>query len=159
MPESTSPAPATQAEITAALLTLGRHIDLASLLLTCAALITLGVATLPLTIRLLLSGVVLLGLAEHFHALRVAFDAAIFSRWAARWQVADAAPQADLAAFDLALAAARLRATPAPLSPASPRPLAARIAGARRLLLRQGACCILQGVAWLTVIAQMAWLQ
>lgn len=155
MPDA-SPAAAAQAEIAAALLALGRHIDLASLLLTCAALITLGVAAPPLTSRITLAGIVLLGLAEHFHALRVAFDTAIFSCWAARWQAAGATPGADLAAFDLALAAVRLRA--APTSP-SPRPLAARIAGARRLLLRQGVCCILQGGIWLAVIAQMVWPQ
>jgi hypothetical protein len=32
---------------------------------------------------------------------------------------------------------------------------ATRIAGARRLLLRQGICCTLQGGIWLAVIAQM----
>ncbi len=156
MPENASPSAAAQAEITAALLALGRHIDLASLLLICAALVTLGAAAQPLTSRIALAGIVLLGLAEHFHALRVAFDAAIFSRWAARWQAADATPEADLAAFDLALVATRLRAAPA--SP-SPRPLTARIAGARRLLLRQAACCMLQGGIWLVVIAQMVWPQ
>lgn len=142
---------AAQAEATAALLALGGRVDAASRLLTVAALLAPLLHTAPappeapfvLHTALLLA--VVAGFAEHLLALRTAFDQPIFAAWSARWRAGDAQAEIDLAAFDQALASAGLRAA----STGSPRPLHARIAGARRLLRRQGLCLMLQAAAWL----------
>lgn len=139
---------AAQAGVFAALLAVGRRLDLAGLLLMAAALLALVLAPLALGPRLALLGVVGAGLAEHIFALRTAFDRPIFAAWSRRWHDHGAHPEADLAAFDQALADAALR----PASAAAPRPLAGRIAGARRLLLRQGQCLMLEVAAWLLAV-------
>lgn len=146
-----SEAPATddlaaQAGIAAALLAVGRRLDLAGQLLMAAALLALMLAPLALGPRLALLGVVGAGLAEHIFALRTAFDQPIFAAWSRRWLAEGADPAADLAAFDQALADATLR--PA----GEPRPLAERIVGARHLLRRQGLCLMLQLTAWLLAV-------
>lgn len=146
---------AAQAEATAALLALGGRFDTTSRLLTVAALLALVFAPLlhtapappdpPFALHAALLFAVLAGFAEHVLALRTTFDQPIFAAWGARWRAGDAQPEADLAAFDQALASAGLRAA----RPGSPRPLRTRIAGARRLLRRQGLCLMLQAAAWL----------
>lgn len=146
---------AAQAEATAALLALGGRFDAASRLLTVAALLALVLAPLlhtapappeaPFVLHAALLLAVVAGFAEHLLALRTAFDQPIFAAWSARWRAGDAQAEIDLAAFDQALASAGLRAA----STGSPRPLHARIAGARRLLRRQGLCLMLQAAAWL----------
>lgn len=138
---------AAQAEVAAALLGLGRRLDLASLLLSAAALVVLGLAPPPMPACSALLLALAFGLAEHYHALRTAFDATVFAAWAARWH-AGGDPLQDLAAFDQALAGGGLRAAPDTV-----RALPERVAGARRLFRRQGLCLLLQLAAWLAAVA------
>lgn len=143
---------AAQAAIAAAFLALGRSLERGSLLLTAAALLALVVAPLAFQPRLGLCLAVAAGLAAQFFALRTAFDRPLFAAWACHWLEPGADPEADLAAFDAALAATSLRpAIAAPL-----RPLADRISGARRLLRRQGLCCIVQIAGWLGAVLAVA---
>lgn len=149
------PAPreaAAQAAIAAAFLALGRSLERCSQLLTAAALVALVVAPLATPARLGLYLAVAAGLAAQFFALRTAFDRPLFAAWADRWQKPAADPTGDLMAFDAALAAAGLR----PAATGSLRSLADRIDGARRLLRRQGLCCIVQVVAWLATLLAVA---
>ncbi|KAF1038558.1 MAG: hypothetical protein GAK35_03766 [Herbaspirillum frisingense] len=154
MPEHTSNATAAaQADIAAALMGLGRRLDAASLMLSAAALIVLALTPpAPWACAALLAAVVA-GLGEHAHALRTAFDAPLFAAWAQRWQARDADPQADLSAFDQALADTGL----GPAGAGATRSLQARIAGARRLLQRQGLFLVLQLAAWLGAVALIIW--
>lgn len=154
MPERLPPSrdAAAQAAIAAAFLGLGRTLERGGLLLTGAALLALVVGQPALLPRLGLYLAVAAGLVAHFYALRTAFDRPLFAAWARHWQEPEADPAADLAAFDAALAAAGLR--PAAAGPL--RPLADRIAGARRLLRRQGLCFILQIVGWLAALLAVA---
>lgn len=140
---------AAQAQIAAALLGLGRRVDLASLMLTTAALVVLALAPPPALACAALLLAVAAGLGEHFYAMRTAFDAPVFAAWARRWQAGAGDPEHDLAAFDQALAEGGLRAAPA----GAVRPLPERIAGARRLLKRQGLFLLLQLAAWLAAVA------
>lgn len=128
------------AAATAGLLTLGRSLERASLLLTTAAVVTLLLASLPMLPRIALLAVLAAGLVGHFFALRTAFEQPVFAAWARRWHSPGADLDADLASFDAAIAGAALH--PAP--PDSLRPLGERIAGARRQVRRQGFCCLLQ---------------
>jgi hypothetical protein len=81
----------------------------------------------PLALPAFLGTIVLLGLGELYLAIRVGFDAALFGR------LAEAADLFDLARLDRTLSQLRL------IPPAKAgRPMAARIAGARRLLIWQG---------------------
>lgn len=122
------------------------------MLLTAAALLALVVAPSALLPRLGLYLAVAAGLAAQFFALRTAFDQPLFAAWARHWQQPEADPQVDLATIDAALATAGLR--PAATGPL--RPLAERIAGARRLLRRQGLCCIVQIAGWLAAVLVIA---
>lgn len=129
-------------------LALGQGIDAASLaftVLAAAALLWLEAAP---AVRLALVAVVLAGLAEKFFALRVAFDRAIFSDWARRWEKTDAISAAnDLAAFDAALAAVgRCRGDP------GGRCVEGRIRGAMKLLRRQAGLFIIQAAAILAAV-------
>jgi hypothetical protein len=78
----------------------------------------------------LLAAGLVAALGQTVLALRVGFDAALFRRLSL-------AP--DLAAFDTAMTALALM-------PAAKtgRPMAARVAGARRLIVLQGACLVAQ---------------
>lgn len=107
---------------TAALLDQGRSIDRLSWGLNVAALVALTVAPDSFGMTPLLI-VVAIGLLEAFLGARVAFDAGLF-RALATGQVLP-----DLAALDRALLALRLM----PAAKAG-RPVAARVAGARRLM-------------------------
>lgn len=123
-------------ETTGALLRQGRTLDHLSRLLTVAALVMLigarglGVASPALVGALVLA--VLAGLAEAYFAIRVAFDADLFDR------LRDPA-RMDLAALDAALV--QLGLLPASRSG---RPLEQRIAGAQRLLYKQGTALVIQ---------------
>lgn len=143
---------AAEAEVAAALLSLGRTLERGSLLLTAVALLALIIAPLTLLSRQGLFLAVLAGLASHWFALRTAFDQPLFAAWARRWREPGADIAADLSAFDAALAASGLR--PGTAGPS--RPLAARIAGARDLLRRQGFCCAFQVLGCLLAIATIA---
>lgn len=131
------------AAVAAALLAEGRTVHGLSVMLTAAAAAVLPFATwlaAPLALPLALTFVVVAGLAETWLAMRVGLDAALFGRLAA--QAGASGP--DLTAFDRAMAAARLM----PPGKAG-RPLAARIGGARRLLVLQGVALALQAAAGL----------
>jgi hypothetical protein len=117
------------AAITADLLDQGRAIDRATTSLVAAGVVAtwIAVATGESTATLLpLAAMLPAGAAQAVLALRVGFDAALFRR------LADAP---DLAAFDAAMTGLGLL----PAAKAG-RPLAARAAGARRLLVAQGLC-------------------
>ncbi|WP_434516213.1 hypothetical protein AB6Q56_06160 [Dechloromonas sp. ARDL1] len=143
---------AAQAAIAAALLGLGRSLERGSLLLTAAAFVALVAVPLAILPRLCLCLAVAAGLAAQFFALRTAFDQPLFAAWAHRWRTAEADPEDDLITFDSALAAAGLR----PTATGPLRPLIERIAGARRLLRRQGWCCGVQIAGWLAACLTIA---
>ena len=117
-------------EVATALLRQGRTIDCLSRLLSVAALVMLigaiafRVASQALVTALALA--VVAGLAETYLAFRVGFDADLFDRLREPARM-------DLAALDAAL----LRLGLAPASKGG-RPLEQRIAGAQRLLYKQG---------------------
>lgn len=123
-------------EVVTALLRQGRTIDHLSRLLTVAALVMLigaiafGVASKPLMAALAFA--VLAGAAETYFAFRVGFDADLFDRLREPARL-------DLAALDAALMQLGL----APASK-SGRPLDQRIAGAQRLLYKQGLALVIQ---------------
>lgn len=111
----------------AAFLDQGRTVDRLSRLLTAAALVAIligpAIATQPPWLLIGSAALVTLaGLAEIYFAIRVGFDAALFS------QVANASEVPDFAGTDAALA--QLGLLPATKHN---RPAGARIAGARRL--------------------------
>ena len=115
----------------AALLDQGRAVDRLSRMVTTAALGGLVfypvVAMRPLWTPLGFTGLVALaGLVEMYFALRVAFDQALFNR------IAGAREAPDFAVMDEAL----MRLGLMPASKAG-RPVAARVAGASRLLQLQ----------------------
>ena len=135
----------------AALLEQGRTVDRLSRPLTIAALLVVlvGPAVAP-ALAWPLAGSGLLaaaaGAVQLYLAVRVGFDAALFAQLAAR------PAMMDINGMDRALGALSLR-------PAGKqgRPIAARIAGARRLfrwqlwaLAAQG-CALLAGAAWVWV--------
>jgi hypothetical protein len=128
-------------EVASALLRQGRTLDRLSRLLTVAALVMLigakgfGVASPALAVTLALA--VLAGLAEAYYAIRVGFDADLFDR------LRDPA-RMDLASLDSALV--QLGLLPASRGG---RPLEQRIAGAQRLLYKQGAALMIQIVVLL----------
>lgn len=110
-----------------------------SLLLDAAALA--GWFWLPLTAgtRLALAAVLLLGLLQRGLQLRLVFDQRLFAALAE-------ARIADPAQVDAGLQQLRLRT-------ARPRPFTDRLAGARRLVRRQGLVVALQTLALVPVLA------
>ena len=122
-------------EAATALLRQGRIVDRLSRLLTVLALASLVAASVLGASKFLavtLALAVLSGVAETYFAIRVGFDAALFER------LREPAAM-DLAALDVALV--QLGLLPASRSG---RPLEQRIAGAQRLLYKQGAACMIQ---------------
>jgi hypothetical protein len=123
------------AGIAAALLRQGGRIDSLSRILTGVALLAALLTArheAPVAVSLCI-GAVGAGLAQLYLAIRVGFDAALFSGLTGE--------AADLAAFDRAMA--RLRLMP---EGKAGRPLVARIAGASRLMALQGAALGVQVV-------------
>jgi hypothetical protein len=137
------------AAVAAALLDQGRRVDGLSRLVTATALLALMLLpALPQhssrLLPVILAIVALLGLAETYLALRVGFDAALFARLAS-----------PIDGFDLdRLDGALPRLWPA-LRSQTGRPMAERIAGARRLLGRQGLLLMAQ-MALILVAAAIA---
>jgi hypothetical protein len=132
------------AAIAAALLDQGRGAHALSRLVTVAALFVLMLLPTipgrpPLLLPAVLGPVALLGLGEAYLAMRVGFDAALFRRLAAP------AEAFDLGRLDEALL--RLGLIP---PGKTGRPIAARIAGARRLLHWQGLLLGMQAALILT---------
>ena len=123
-------------EVASALLRQGRTIDRLSRLLTVAVLLMLigavafGVASKALVLALALA--VLAGATEAYFAFRVGFDADLFDRLREPARM-------DLAALDAALM--QLGLLPAGKGG---RPLEQRVAGAQRLLYKQGFALVIQ---------------
>lgn len=120
--------------VAASLLEQGRIIDGASRLVTAAALVgalLVGTTTSASTAVPMLAAIVL-GLLQTWLAVRVGFDAALFSRLAA-------GPDVSTASFDAVMTGMGL------LPPTKAgRAWSIRIAGARRLMLWQGAVVLAQ---------------
>ena len=123
--------------VTVALLERGADLNRLSALLTAAALLL--PLFVPQPVAFILLAAALAGVGELYFATRVGLDAALFVRL-------EATP--DLAALDRGLAALGL------LPPGKGgRPLAPRIAGARRLLIRQAIAFLLQVLLILFAVA------
>jgi hypothetical protein len=124
----TSPDPRIQSAIAADLLDQGANLDRTSRLVAAATLIALALQGVfgpagwvgPVA----LGAALLLAIVQALFALRTAFDAALFRRLSA---------EPDLATLDAAMLALDLMPTDK-----AGRPLAERVAGARRLLTYQG---------------------
>lgn len=154
-------AAAARARLGASGLALGGRLDAWSLFLAVLALAGLlwtarqSVTLLPIACMLIS---VLAGGGQKVLALRVAFDAAIFSDWAERWNLAAvgnddpvSAIPADLLAFDRALAVIGLRtAADDPV-----RDLDSRLRGAWRLLRWQLIVFAVQFVALIVAVLAM----
>lgn len=129
-----------QAALAAAWLANGRTLDCCSLFLTLLALAAAFFSEPSVLARTALLLAVLLGVGEKIYAIRVAFDARIFSTWATSWPAtADFVADAALAEFDAQLVRLGLRS-----QQQTQRSLDERIAGACALLRRQAICLALQ---------------
>lgn len=109
------------ARVTAHLLEQGRTIDTLSRIATAAGLLALFVPDVPLALSM---GVVALGAVEAYLSLRVGFDSILFREMAAG--------VLEMHRLDMALVRLGLV-----VGPTSPRPMASRADGARRLLMLQ----------------------
>ena len=138
MPEhATLPQTANAARTMQAALSLGRRLDLWSLLLALLglacffSLASAGLTRTGLLISLLAAGV------QKYFALRVAFDEQLFRNLAKQWTdeapTENASPQAALAALDESL----IRCLQCPPKEDNVRDLNSRLTGASRLLKRQ----------------------
>ena len=122
------------------LLDQGQIVNRLSIAVTAIALAILLLPMLPPSEATLPTAalVALVGVIELFMAVRVSLDAALFRRLALDAQ----AERLDVAAFDAAMLALKL------MSPGKAgQPIAKRFAGARRLLIIQGATLLLQVIA------------
>ena len=93
----------------------------------------------------LLVFILLTGLGQLYFAARIALDRSVFVFWAARWR-GEGEHERDLAAFDQALVELRVRR-----ASSATRSLVERVAGLRRLLIRQLFLLILQMLALLVL--------
>jgi hypothetical protein len=142
------------ARAAARLLASGRAVDLASTLTTIAVLVLAIVLVVvhhsPARHTWLLGVIVALGLAQKYYAVRVIFDSGLFNDLADAFQrVGDQDNDKPLIELDRALVALGLRKMPED----PPRVLAERVTGAKRKLLLQALCLILQ---WLIFFAASA---
>jgi len=122
------------------LLDQGQIVNRLSIAVTAIALAILLLPMLPPSEATLPTAglVAIIGLIELFMAVRVSLDAALFRRLANDAQ----AERLDVAAFDAAMLALKLMS-----AGKAGQPIAKRFAGARRLLIIQGATLFLQVVA------------
>jgi len=122
------------------LLDQGQIVNRLSIAVTAIALAILLLPMLPPSEATLPTAalVALVGVIELFMAVRVSLDAALFRRLALDAQ----AERLDVAAFDAAMLALKLMS-----SGKAGQPIAKRFAGARRLLIIQGATLLLQVIA------------
>ena len=143
---------AAKVRVMASALSIGRRLELLSLLLLAIALVLPAIVGLPLQARIgFLVSILAAGLQVYF-GLRVAFDARIFEDWSRRWDrmrslVSDTPSlEFELASFDRALGFCGLRKNSVtPNSP--PRGLESRLLGASRQLKRQALALLVQFVA------------
>ena len=117
------------------------------LLLALAALLVPGLGATAG--GLLLASLIPAG-AQAYHAFRCELDARIFDHWARHWPTAGSQPDADLSAFDQALAACFEMHPDAAGAPT--RPLEDRARGALRLLRRQALALACQGALVLAAL-------
>lgn len=139
---------AATAALAAASLGHGRSLDRLSqglLLLALAALLVPGLGATAG--GLLLASLIPAGV-QAYHAFRCGLDARLFDHWARHWPTAGSQPDADLHAFDQALAACFGMRPGAP----TPRPLGDRARGALRLLRRQALALACQGALVLAAL-------
>ena len=125
------------------LLDQGQIVNRLSIAVTAIALAILLLPMLPPSEATLPTAalVAVFGMLELFMAVRVSLDAALFRRLANDAQ----AERLDVAAFDAAMLALKLMSTGK-----AGQPIAKRFAGAKRLLVIQGATLVLQVIAALT---------
>jgi hypothetical protein len=137
---------ATYAHVTAVRLDLGRNIDMWSSALTVFALIILICdLTKALTIQLILIASILIGSTQKYLALRVAFDAQIFAKWAKYWSKSgEASVESTMAAFDQASDVNGQTA-----KSGHTRDIFSRIQGAGKLAMRQSVAFAIQIILWL----------
>lgn len=142
---------AATAALTAAGLGHARSLDRLSqglLLLGLAALLVPGLGAT--TGGLLLASLIPAGV-QAYHAFRCGLDAHLFAHWARHWPTAGSAPEADLHAFDQALAQC-FGMRPGAAGAPTPRPLEDRARGALRLLRRQALALAGQGALVLAAL-------
>ncbi len=136
------------AALAAASLGHARSLDRLSQGLLLLALAALLVPSLGATAcGLLLASLIPAGI-QAYHAFRCGLDARLFAHWARHWPTAGSQPDADLHAFDQALAACFGMRPGAP----TPRPLDDRARGALRLLRRQALALACQGALVLAAL-------
>lgn len=87
---------------------------------------------------------------QAYHAFRCELDARLFDHWARHWPTPGSQPDADLSAFDQALAACFEMRPDAAGAPT--RPLEDRARGALRLLRRQALALACQGALVLAAL-------
>ncbi len=139
---------AATAALVAASLGHARSLDRLSqglLLLALAALLLPGLGATPA--GLLLASLIPAGV-QAYHAFRSGLDARNFAHWARQWPATGSLPDADLSAFDQALA----HCFGAHPGTPTPRPLDDRARGALRLLRRQALALACQGVVVLAAL-------
>jgi hypothetical protein len=142
---------AATAALVAASLGHGRSLDRLSqglLLLALAALLVPGLGATAC--GLLLASLIPAGV-QAYHAFRCGLDAHLFAHWARHWPAAGSQPDADLNAFDQALAHC-FGMRPDAAGTLTPRPLDDRARGALRLLRRQAMALACQGLLVLTAL-------
>ncbi|MBL8435569.1 MAG: hypothetical protein JNL99_11625 [Zoogloea sp.] len=115
------------------------------LLLALAALLVPGLGATAC--GLLLASLIPAGI-QAYHAFRCGLDARLFDHWAHHWPTAGSQPDAELHAFDQALAACFGMRPGAP----TPRLLDDRARGALRLLRRQALALACQGALVLAAL-------
>lgn len=141
---------AATAALVAASLGHGRSLDRLSQGLLVFALAALLVPGLGATAcGLLLASLIPAGV-QAYHAFRCGLDARLFDHWARHWPTAGSQPDADLSAFDQALAACFGLRPGAAGTPT--RPLDERAQGALRLLRRQALALACQGALVLAAL-------
>ena len=139
---------AATAALAAASLGHARSLDRLSQGLLLLALAALLVPSLGATAcGLLLASLIPAGI-QAYHAFRCGLDARLFDHWARHWPTAGSQPDADLHAFDQALAACFGMRPGA----RTPRPLDERARGALRFLRRQALALACQGALVLAAL-------
>lgn len=139
---------AATAALVAASLGHGRSLDRLSQGLLVLALAAQLVPGLGSTAGgLLLASLIPAGI-QAYHAFRCGLDARIFAHWARQWPATGSLPDADLGAFDQALAHS-FGARP---GTSTPRTFDDRARGALRLLRRQALALACQGVMVLAAL-------
>lgn len=143
MVENDRQAKAAQAALAADIVALGHGLDKWSMVFALLGGVGLFVAAHNHDGKsLLVFGIdLLLAVLQRYFAMRTELDAAIFRRWAEKWDFsAESTAEEDMAALDKALGK---------VSSDCRRSLAERVCGARNLLMRQVLCFVAQVLCFL----------